>query len=105
MLDWLTNRLRRYQYKSLPTSQRNVIPSHYIKQIFFKEFKDKSDLITFLQFIVYARGLEYEIDSLGSTPYRLVKLRVQDFLKYTRRSNNYYQLDKLIKFFDSSFQQ
>lgn len=29
-----------------------------------------------------------------------MQLRVQDFLHYTKRSNNYYQLDKLIKFFD-----
>ena len=44
--------------------------------------------------------MKYKADSLGSTHYRLVQLRVQDFLHYTKRSNNYYQLDKLIKFFD-----
>ena len=99
-LDWLMDRLRPYQHRNLLTSQIEVIPSHYIKQFTFKEFQDKLDLITFFQFLVYARGLKYKADSLGSTHYRLVQLRVQDFLHYTKRSNNYYQLDKLIKFFD-----
>jgi hypothetical protein len=101
-LDWLMGRLRTYQHRNrnLSTSQIQVIPSHYIKQFNLKEFQDKSDLITFLQFLVYVRGLEYQTDSLGSTHYRLVQLRVQDFLHHTKRSNNYYQLDKLIKFFD-----
>jgi hypothetical protein len=94
------DRLRAYQHRNLLTSQIEVIPSHYIKQFTFKEFQDKLDLITFLQFLVYARGFKYKTDSLGSTHYRLVQFRVQDFLHYTKRSNNYYQLDKLIKFFD-----
>ena len=74
------DRLRPYQHRNLLTSQIEVIPSHYIKQFTFKEFQDKLDLITFLQFLVYARGLKYKTDSLGSTHYRLVQLRVQDFL-------------------------
>jgi hypothetical protein len=44
--------------------------------------------------------LDYEIDSLGSTYYRRVIFRVQDFLKYKKESENYYQLKKLVKFFD-----
>jgi hypothetical protein len=44
--------------------------------------------------------LDYEIDSLGSTYYRRVIFRVQDFLEYTKQSNNYYQLKKLLKFFE-----
>lgn len=95
-------RLKTYQLrnKNLSTSQIQVIPSHYIKQFNFKEFQDKLDLITFLQFLVYAQGLESKIYSLGFTHYRLVQLCVQDFVHYIKRSNNYYQLNKLIKFFD-----
>lgn len=89
-LDWLMDHLRPYQHRNLLTSQIEVIPSHYIKQFTFKEFQDKLDLITFFQFLVYARGLKYKADSLGSTHYRLVQLRVQDFLQYTKRFNNYY---------------
>jgi hypothetical protein len=47
-------------------------------------------------FLVYAQNLDYEIDSLGSTYYRRVIFRVQDFLKYKKESDNYYQ----VKFFD-----
>ena len=53
-----------------------------------------------MQFLVYAQTLNYKIDSLGTTSYRLVQFRVQDFLKYTKLSSNYYQLKKLIEFFD-----
>jgi len=53
--------------------------------------------------LVYAQNLDYEIGFLGTTSYRLVVFRVQDFLKYqnsTVKSTNYYQLKKLIDFFD-----
>ena len=53
-----------------------------------------------MQFLVYAQTLNYKIDSLVTTSYRLVQFRVQDFLKYTKLSSNYYQLKKLIEFFD-----
>ena len=66
--------------------------------ISFKEFQNKLDLITFFQFLVYARVLEIK----QSLVLRIIvwQLRVQDFLHYIKRSNNYHQLDKLIKFFD-----
>lgn len=54
-LDWLMNRIRPYQYKNKLLTETSVINSHYIKQFSLKEFQDKSDLITFLQFLVYAR--------------------------------------------------
>ena len=50
--------------------------------------------------MIYAQSLDYEIDSVGSTYYRLVIFRVQDFLKYKQESNNYYQLKKWLKFFN-----
>lgn len=101
-LDWLIGRLRTYQYRNISTSQKQIIPSHYIKQSNFKKFQDKLDFITFLQLIRYVQGLDYQSDSLGFTPYRLVRLRVQDFLDYIKRSDNsnYRQMKKLIKFFD-----
>ena len=99
-LDWLMNRLRVYQHRNQIPFQTPTIPSHYLKQFTFKEFTEKSDLITFLQFLVYVQRLTYQTGSLGSTRYRRVQLRVQDFLHYTKRSKNHYQLDKLIRFFD-----
>lgn len=53
-----------------------------------------------MQFLVYAQTLNYKSDSLGKTSYRLVQFRVQDFLKHIKLSSNYYQLKKLIQFFD-----
>jgi hypothetical protein len=61
---------------------------------------DRKNFFNFLQFLVYEQSLDYEIDSLGPTYYRQVIFRVQDFLKYQKESNNYYQLKKLVEFFD-----
>jgi hypothetical protein len=44
--------------------------------------------------------LDYEIGFLGSAYYQQVIFPVQDFLKYKKESNNYYQLKKSIKVFD-----
>lgn len=99
-IDWLMNRIRPYQNRNQSLFKTSLIHSHYIKQFSFKEFQDKSDLITFLQFLVYAAQLPYEAGFLGSTYYRLVNFRIWDFLEYTQRSRNNYQLKKLIRFFD-----
>lgn len=75
----------------------------YIETNSLQLFNDRKKFVSFLQFLVYVRNLDYEIDSLGSTSYRMVIFRVQDFLKYqnsTVKSTNYYQLKKLIDFFD-----
>ena len=53
-----------------------------------------------LQFLNYAQNLDYERGALGSTIYRQVIFQVKDFLEYQKKSNNYYQLKKLIEFFD-----
>jgi len=66
----------------------------------FRPYIDRKNFFTLLQFLVYAQNLDYEIDSLGSTYYRRVIFRVQDFLKYTKEAGNYYQLKKLVEFFD-----
>lgn len=44
--------------------------------------------------------LDWLLNRLGNTQYRCVEFPVQDFLKHTKRSKNYYQLDKLVRFFD-----
>ena len=53
-----------------------------------------------LQFLTYLQDLEYQVGDLGSTSYRQVKFRVRDFLKYTKESQNYYQLKEFLQFFD-----
>jgi len=79
-LDWLMNRIRPYQNRNQSVFKTSLIHYHYIKQFSLKEFQDKSDLITFLQFLVYVGQLPYETGFLGSTYYRLVNLRIRDFL-------------------------
>ena len=94
-VDWLVVKLR-------PMRQQQFSPvafkSHYLRRVDFQI--DRKRFFTLLQFLVYAQTLDYEIDSLKSTRYRLVKFRVQDFLRYIGESYNYYQLKKLLIFFD-----
>jgi hypothetical protein len=77
--------------------------SDYIRLNSLQLFNDRKKFVSLLQFLVYAQNLDYEIGFLGLTSYRRVVFRVQDFLKYqnpTVKSTNYYQLKKLIDFFD-----
>lgn len=53
---------------------------------------DRKKFFTFLQFLVYAQILDYKPGLLGSTSYRQVVFQVHDFLKYTKQSQNYYQV-------------
>ena len=72
----------------------------YLRSGSFQDDINPYKFCTLLQFLVYAQTLNYKSDSLGTTSYRLVQFRVQDFLKYTKLSSNHYQLKKLIEFFD-----
>lgn len=96
-LDWLVVKLRPIRKQKFYSS---ALKLHYIQTIDFTSTIDRQQFFTLLQFLVYAQNLDYEIDSLGSTYYRRVVFRVQDFLEYTKQSNNYYQLKKLLKFFE-----
>ena len=99
-LDWLIIRLRPIRKQQIFQSGLN---SHYIETNSLQLCNDRKKFVTLLQFLVYAQNLDYEIGSLGSTSYRLLTFRVQDFLKFqntTVKSTNYYQLKKLIEFFD-----
>ncbi|MFM7682019.1 MAG: hypothetical protein ACKO7P_04665 [Bacteroidota bacterium] len=44
--------------------------------------------------------MDYQTDSLGTTYYRKVNFRIQDFWNYKKESNNYYQLKKVLLFFE-----
>ena len=50
--------------------------------------------------MVYAQTLDYKIDSLKSARYCRARCQVQDFLRYTKKTYDYYQLKKLVKFFN-----
>jgi len=95
--DWLVIKLRPLRKQAFSSTGLKV---DYLRSALFQEDPDRYKFCTLLQFLVYAQTLNYKSDSLGSTRYRLVQFRVQDFLKYRKVSSNYYQLKKLIEFFD-----
>jgi hypothetical protein len=95
--DWLVIKLRPLRKQTFSLTGLKV---DYLRSGSFQNNTDPYKFCTLLQFLVYAQTLNYKIDSLGTTSYRLVQFRVQDFLKYTKLSSNYYQLKKLIEFFD-----
>lgn len=95
--DWLVVKLRPLRKQKLPLATFN---SHYLKEKKFSEEGERKKFFMLLQFLSYAQNLDYERGALGSTSYRQVLFQVKDFLKYQKKSNNYYQLKKLIEFFD-----
>jgi len=96
-LDWLVIQLRPIRKQHIPQSGLN---SHYIETNSFQSFTDRKKFASLLQFLLYAQHLDFTTGSLGSTSYRLGIFRVQDFLKFQNKSNNYYQIKKLLDFFD-----
>lgn len=95
--DWLVMQLRPIRKQESITSS---LKTHYIRNVDFKTYKNRQQFFTLLQFLVYAQNLDYEIDSLGSTYYRRVNFQIKDFLTFTNQSDNYYQLGKLVRFFN-----
>jgi len=58
----------------------------------------------FLRFLVFTQTLDFKIEYLGSTAYREVVFRIDDFLKFHNpivKSTNYYQLKKARLFWNS----
>ena len=95
--DWLVIKLRPLRKQTFSLTGLKI---DYLRSGSFQNNTDSYKFCTLLEFLVYAQTLNYKIDYLGTTSYRLVQFRVQDFLKYTKLSSNYYQLKKLIEFFD-----
>ena len=93
-LDWLIIKLRPIRKQLIFQSGLN---SDYIKSDISLNIKT---FVMFLQFLTYVHDLDFEIEYLGGIPYRQVIFQVKDFLEYQKKSNNYYQLKKLIEFFD-----
>lgn len=102
--DWLVERVR-----ALPKFQRlttkSYLNSHYLcPAADFQSFEGRTHFFHLLQFLVYVQDLDYRRDQLGTTSYRLCVFRVQDFVTYldpTVRSTNYYQVQKVLRFFDA----
>ena len=97
-IDWLMDRIRPYQYRN-KLSERGSINSHYMSQFAEKQSQQKLDLITLLQLLIYVQTLDYQTKMLRSN-FRQFKFPLQDFLNYTSKTSNHYQLMKLKKFFN-----
>ena len=95
--DWLVVKLRPLRKQKLSFA---TFHSHYLEEKKFSEGGERKKFFMLLQFLNYAQNLDYERGALGSTTYRQVIFQVKDFLEYQKKSNNYYQLKKLIEFFD-----
>ena len=95
--DWLVVKLRPLRKQKLSFV---TFHSHYLEEKKFSEEDEGKKFFMLLQFLNYAQNLDYERGALGSTAYRQVIFQVKDFLEYQKKSNNYYQLKKLIEFFD-----
>jgi hypothetical protein len=96
-LNWLAVKLRSIR----PEPVANLIfKMDYISSI--ASIEDQKKVVQFLKFLVYAKDLDYVTQSLGSTRYRCVSFRVQDFLKFqepTVQVGSQYKVQKLKKFF------
>ena len=95
--DWLVVKLRPLRKQKLSLA---IFNSHYLEEKKFSEEGERKKFFMLLQFLSYAQNLDSERGALGSTSYRQVLFQVKDFLNYQKKSNNYYQLKKLIEFFD-----
>ena len=98
-IDWLMNRIRSFQFKNKLILDDSIIHSHYLNQLDFNQLKEKQYLITLLQLLGFVRGLKYNTKQLKSK-YRQFRFPLRNFLKYTRKTSNQYQLNKLKEFFD-----
>lgn len=93
-LDWLV-----IQVRSLAFQQ---VSKNYLMKNTFQSFSDRKDFLGLLQFSKYAQQLEFISDSLGTTHYRQVSFRLEDFFQYLNPdidSTNDYQMKKLLIFF------
>lgn len=95
--DWLVIKLRPLRKQKLFSA---TFHSHYLEEKILSEKGERKKFFMLLQFLNYAQNLDYERGALGSTAYRQVAFQLKDFLNYQKKSYNYYQLKKLIEFFD-----
>ena len=98
-IDWLMDRIRPFQSKNTLILDDSIIHSHYLNQLDFNQLEEKQYLITLLQLLGFVRGLKYNTKQLKSK-YRQFRFPLRNFLKYTRKTSNQYQLNKLKGFFD-----
>lgn len=97
-LNWLSDKLQSIR----PEPVANLhFKMNYVDSI--DKVEDQKKAVNFLKFLVYAKDLEYVTQSLGSTQYRSISFRVQDFLRFQDPSfgqGSKYKIQKVAKFFN-----
>jgi hypothetical protein len=96
-LTWLAVKLRSIKPKHLPAL---MFKTDYIGSV--NTVDEKKKVIKFLQFLVYAKELDYQIDFLGATSYRCISFRLAEFIKVQKpniKEISQYQLKKFREFF------
>lgn len=95
-VDWLVQQLRPIRKQQIPISEKLVLNSHYLQ---IPNSVDHKKFVNFLQFLSYARILDFTTDYLGDIRYRQVVFKLQDFLKFQTKSTGHYQVAKVKNFF------
>jgi hypothetical protein len=73
----------------------------YIHKI--DNIEDQRKVVQFLKFLIYAKDLYYVTENLGTTRYRCINFRVQDFLKFqdpTCQKGIKHKIQNMKKFFE-----
>lgn len=96
-VDWLVQQLRPIRKQQIPISEKLVLNSHYLQ---IPNSVDHKKFVNFLQFLSYARTLDFTTDYLGDIRYRQVVFKLQDFLKFQTKSTGHYHVAKVKNFFE-----
>jgi hypothetical protein len=97
-LDWLVLRLRSIRPEPVPNL---IFKMDYIHKI--DNIEDQRKVVQFLKFLIYAKDLYYVTENLGTTRYRCINFRVQDFLKFqdpTCQKGIKHKIQNMKKFFE-----
>lgn len=95
-LDWLIIKLRPIRKQTL---SQHGLNSDYIKS---EILMDTKNFVSLIQFLNYARQLDFEIEYLGSIAYRKVTFHPRNFLEFQDpnvKPTNQYRFDKIKEFF------
>ena len=99
-MDWLVIKLRPIRKYNIPQYFLNI---DYLESKSLYLSSDPKKFVMLLQFLTYAQQLDFKIDFLGDTPYRMVHFRIDHFLKFQNpnvKSTSYYKLKKARLFFE-----
>jgi hypothetical protein len=78
-LDWLVIKIRPIRKQQMT---ENYLYLGSVSSNSFQSFTDRKKFFCLLQFLIYVQKLDFTRDCLGSTSYRQVVFRLQDFFKY-----------------------